>query len=130
MDLTGGTDLTDVAGMAGSLMWGLLVLFLVVEGFEGGIYDAFGALGDVAVSGPIQGPRCVVFLPPRHKYLRHLRRGVTSGQGRWPCACLRPAQTHLITVACHDAIIVLGWGKWGKVGTGKWEVWIILLSLR
>ncbi|MBQ9556854.1 MAG: hypothetical protein IJV05_11600 [Muribaculaceae bacterium] len=43
--------------MADSLMWGGL-LFLVVEGFEGGIYeplDAFRVMSP-GVSGPLRGP--------------------------------------------------------------------------
>lgn len=51
------TEVTDGMGMTDITDVGLLVLFLVVGRFEGGIYDAFETLGDVAVSGPILGPR-------------------------------------------------------------------------
>ena len=42
------------------------------------------------VGGPLRGPFEAWLLPPRHEDLRPSRRGVTSSQGLWPCAGLRP----------------------------------------
>ena len=76
------------------------------------------------VGGPLRGPFEAWLLPPRHEDLRPSRRGVTSSQGLWPCAGLRPV---CWCVTCYHGLrpvsrlrrgcfLFFWWGGWELFG--------------